>query len=114
MRYKNCVAVLLFTAITLFVPAAVWGQGNTGSIWGVAVDQQSLRLPNVSLTLQDSAGGLRRDLTTGADGTFDVYGLPAGDYRLTATLAGMRTAQFQIRLEVNQRARMDKIGRAHV
>src|SRR5689334_14365758 len=105
-RSSRVVWTILPIGILLAAPA-LRAQGNTGSIWGVVTDQQHLRVPAAYLTLQDMAGGLRRELTTSSEGSFEISGLPPGDYKLTAVAEGFQNAEFRVALEVNQRARLD-------
>jgi hypothetical protein len=103
------VAVSVLACFVILNVAFLEAQGNTGSISGIATDQQHLRLPGVSLVIQNTAGGLKRELVSSSDGSFEISGLPPGDYKLTAESAGLQTTEFRVSLEVNQRVRVDVV-----
>src|ERR1019366_6043996 len=71
---------------------------------GVTMDQQRLRVADVSLTLQSSEGGLKRALVSGADGSFVFTALTPGEYKLNAQTPGFQPTEVRITLEVNQNA----------
>jgi uncharacterized protein (TIGR03435 family) len=70
--------------------AATPAQTVPGSVSGTFTDQLNNFLPAVHLTLVNEATGQRYDATTGRSGDFAVSDLPAGSYRLTASLPGFR------------------------
>ena len=70
--------------------AAAPAQTAPGSASGTFTDQLNNFLPAVHLTLVNEATAQRYDATTGRSGNYTVSDLPAGQYRLTASLPGFR------------------------
>ena len=102
------VVVLLATGILLgpcATPAA--SQNTTATITGLVLDDQKLPVPGAALVIQDDARGLKRTTTSARDGSFEIAGLPPGEFVLKATFQGFAATQLALRLEVNQRLRAD-------
>lgn len=95
---------------TLATPAAV-AQTTTASLSGLVIDTQTLPVPGAAVTVEDVQRGARRTVTSRENGAFDIAGLLPGDYRLTAGLGGFATTALDLRLEVNQRFRVDVVLR---
>src|SRR5262249_26236816 len=68
--------------------ATVAAQADTGAINGVATDETGAAIPDVHITVTNDATALRREITTGAEGTFTVPALPEGRYTLRAEREG--------------------------
>jgi hypothetical protein len=100
-------SLLILISIVAAAQAAVSGQGNTSSLFGVITDEQQAVLQDVLLTVQETQGSLKRTLTTGSDGSFEFPGLVPGEYKVTAELTGFQRKEVLFRLEVNQRVRLD-------
>jgi hypothetical protein len=81
-------------------------QGNTSSLRGTVLDEQHLAIPQATLRIEDVNGGLRRAIET-KDGSYEFAALQPGEYRLTAQAGGFQAKQVRVRMEVNQRARLD-------
>lgn len=60
----------------------------TGTISGSASDETGAAIPDVRITVTNDATALRREITTGAEGTFSVPLLPPGQYTLRAERDG--------------------------
>ena len=88
----SLVAVVLWTA----VPAA--GQ-TTGQIVGSVADASHMPLGGVAITLQ---GAIQAVSHTGVDGQFVVRNLPPGEYDLTASLTGFRSARRTVEVPDTQ------------
>lgn len=84
-----CVSALLMLAL----PAAAQVESTTGSINGVVTDDTGAALPGVTVTANNVQTGLTRTAVTGGDGTYQAPLLPPGQYRVSAELAGLGTAQ---------------------
>ena len=93
------------------MPAMVRAQGNTGSVGGVVRDEQHLVAPGATVTIASSESRLARTVTGGPDGGFEFPALLPGDYVLTTELPGFQSEQVRVRLEVNQRVRVDIVLR---
>ena len=70
---------------------------TTGTIEGAVVDQNGTPLPGVSVTVTGS--GVRQEVVTGADGAYEFTDLAAGDYLVTATLAGFAPGEYPVSVE---------------
>ena len=101
---RRALAPILFSALTA---SAGFAQTTTATVTGLVVDAQHLPIPGATLTIQDLQRGAQRTLTSADNGTFEFAGLLPGDYRLTTSLAGFATTQVDLRLQVNQRLRVD-------
>lgn len=100
-------------AITLLlIPALVRAQGNTGSVGGAVRDEQNLVIPGATVIIAATESALTRTITSASDGGFEFPGLLPGDYELTTELSGFQREQRRVRLEVNQRVRLDIVLRA--
>jgi hypothetical protein len=65
---------------------------DTGTLNGDVVDPSCGVLPGVTVTARRLDGDLTQTVITDRKGTFSLGGLPAGAYKLTATLAGFRAS----------------------
>ena len=66
-------------------------------------DRSGAIIAGVTVTLRDAAGKTRQT-TAGADGSFRLTELPAGQYELTATASGFRTSKQLVELKPRQLA----------
>ena len=93
--------------------ASVQAQSVAG-ISGRITDRSGAIIAGVTVTLRDAAGKTRQT-TTGADGSFHLAELPAGQYELTATAAGFKTSKLSIELKPSELAMLQPVldmGRA--
>jgi hypothetical protein len=100
------VAVVLGSAAGLAGTGPLFAQGNTSSLRGTILDEQRLAIPKASLRIEDVNGGLRRSVEA-RDGSFEFAALQPGEYLLIAEAGGFQPKQVRVRVEVNQRARLD-------
>ncbi len=85
------------------------GEGQTlAGISGRVTDRAGASIAGVTVTVRDAAGKTRQT-TTGADGTFHLTQLPAGQYRLTATASGFRTGDESIELKPSEMAMLQPV-----
>lgn len=101
-------STVLWGALT--IPTA-FAQTTTATLSGLVVDTQQLPIPGATLMIEETQRSARRTITSGANGSFELAGLLPGEYRLTASLDGFATTQVDLRLEVNQRLRVDVVLR---
>ena len=88
-------------ALSLAVPAAA-GQ-SLATVQGFVNDESGAALPGVTIELRDTERGQTRTAVTNARGFYAVRSVPSGQYDLTASLSGFRTARREgIRLLVGQ------------
>ncbi|HEX4748698.1 MAG TPA: carboxypeptidase regulatory-like domain-containing protein [Bryobacteraceae bacterium] len=90
----------LFVAIAFaFVGAA---QTITGSISGTVRDQSGAVMGGVSITVENTATGLKRETRTASSGDFLISALPFGSYGLRTEKAGFQTAVADVNVAVDQ------------
>jgi len=75
---------------------------------GRITDRTGAALPGVSVTVRDALGKTRQTTTSG-DGSFNLTGLPAGRYELTATASGFKTIEQSIELNPSQLAMLQPV-----
>jgi hypothetical protein len=85
----KCLKLAVLIAIAW---SALWGQGLQNAITGEVKDQSGAVLPNVSITVINTATNVRRPAKTDATGHYTVPSLVVGEYTVRAELAGMKTA----------------------
>jgi len=109
MQAASPLVRLTFVAILMGVvagPAA--GQSSNATLHGTIIDTGGGVLPGVTVKLQAPATGLARDSVTNAAGVYVFNFLPAGEYVVTAELAGFKTLrQPDVRLEIGQSRALD-------
>ena len=90
---RQCVriAALLLTVLALG-PVSAFAQINTASILGNVVDAQGAAVARATVTAQNLGTGATRTATTDSAGGYVIPLLPAGSYRVTATMKGFRSA----------------------
>lgn len=100
----SALAAVLVALVGL--PAA--GQETTGTITGNVLDASGGALPGATVTLTHVATGRAWEVVSTETGRYTAALLPPGEYRITATLAGFRTAALTgIRVSVNDRLEID-------
>jgi len=85
------------------------GEAQTlAGISGRITDRSGASISGVTVTLRDAAGKTQQ-ATTGADGSFHLTQLPAGQYRLTATASGFKTGNESIELKPSEVAMLQPV-----
>ena len=98
MKYAHSFGRLGIPAFLLSLLAVATATAQTtGTIEGAVVDQNGTPLPGVSVTVTGS--GVRQEVVTGADGAYEFTDLAAGDYLVTATLAGFAPGEYPVSVE---------------
>jgi iron complex outermembrane receptor protein len=82
-------AVIAVVAAAALLPPSAAAQ-ETGEVNGTAVDQNGLGLPGVTVA---AVGPTTRAVLSGLEGRYRIVGLPAGSYRVTATMPGFATIE---------------------
>src|SRR5262249_26756492 len=67
-------------------------QTVTGDITGDVTDSSGAVMPNVEVTAVNTGTNLSRSATTSANGNFRITQLPIGDYKVTASAQGFKSA----------------------
>ena len=106
------IATLLVCAMSLGV---TWAQSQTSSqIQGTVQDASGAPVPGAEVKATQTATGVSRAATTGADGAYVLPNLPIGPYRLEVSKAGFSTyVQTGIVLQVATNPTVDislKVG----
>ena len=83
---------LLLFVLGLFLSQQVWGQAAVGAVSGQVTDPSGALVPGASIRLAGEDGKAFA-AQSGASGTYEVKGVPAGTYTLTATAAGFATLE---------------------
>lgn len=78
---------------------------QTSTIQGTVVDDAGAGLPGVVVTAESPRLQGTRTAVTRANGTFIFRLIPPGDYTLTATMTGFKTAKINLSLGLGQLAR---------
>lgn len=99
-------AALALALVALAAPPMA-AQVANAVIEVVAVDQDDLPLPGVTVEVVNTETGLRRAAATGASGVAEVQALPPGTYAVATSLDGFAPAsQDQVVVRVGQTARL--------
>src|SRR5580692_7363803 len=102
----RCLATL--TLITVFLPGLSRAQDATARITGTITDSTGAVIPEVHVTVTNTATQIARGATTDQDGFYQVLALPIGNYKVTATRDGFRTVESaEYKLLINQALRID-------
>lgn len=94
MKSSNLWGRIVAVAAMLLVigSGAVFGQAQTGNLFGTVMDEQGSALPGVTVTLTGSAAPQVQ--VTNASGEFRFVGLGPGAYQLKAELEGFSTIEY--------------------
>jgi hypothetical protein len=99
-------AILALVAIFLSVSSEA--QDATGRITGTISDSTGAVIPEVVVTVTNTATQVSREATSDHDGFYQVLALPIGSYRVTAARQGFRTVvSSEYKLQINQALRVD-------
>jgi hypothetical protein len=94
--------------VALIFAGRVWCQASTGGLIGDVADENSKRLPNISITVQHRATGFSRSAMTDSQGAYRIEDLLPGEYTITAQQAGYRKVTVSsIAVEVDRKTRLD-------
>jgi hypothetical protein len=86
MRRVRSLLVALFSASVLLMPSA-WAQENA-TITGTVVDPTGAVIPNVAITLTNTATGQERETSSNNSGIYVFSNVGVGHFNLDATAAG--------------------------
>ena len=100
---KSRIALLL-----VLVAALAWTQTLDTGILGTVTDPSGAVVANASVSITQTATGVKRTTQTGADGKYEVRYLVPGEYSVEVQAQGFRTARASnIVIQINQQARLD-------
>jgi hypothetical protein len=81
--------ILCAVILTTSIPARA--QVNTVNVAGTVLDPQGLAVKGAKVTLKNLATGAARETTSGADGRYEIIGVPPGRYSMTVEAEGFAT-----------------------
>jgi hypothetical protein len=99
MHHRASISLSLLAALVFSLP--VLAQRITGDIAGDVSDATGAVIPNVNITVENPAVGLKRATTTTSTGGYRVTDLPPGTYTVTAKAPGFKTATRQAGVAAN-------------
>src|SRR6266852_5830073 len=106
-RYSHLMSALLLVLVTLVSPSLIRAD-VTGSILGVVRDKTQAVMVGVHIVATNVENNLSRDTTSAADGSYRFLALPAGTYKVTATVSGFRQyTTTDIDVKVNDQLKID-------
>jgi hypothetical protein len=85
---------LLVVLFMVYVPS-VRAQATSGDVTGSVTDASGAVVPNVSVTAENEATGVKTSATTNADGTYRLSNLSVGTYTLVASTTGFSPASVR-------------------
>lgn len=80
---------------------------TTSSLTGTTVDKSGAAVPGVKVTAVNQETQLSREAISNESGTFNFALLPPGQYQVRVEKDGFKPIRQEVRLEVNQAARLD-------
>jgi hypothetical protein len=83
--------LLIVVLSTVLVPIQSSAQ-STASISGIVKDADGSVLPGVAVIVKNDTAGTQQEVTTDAEGRYQVTALGAGTYTVSASLSGFKTA----------------------
>lgn len=95
--------------IALFCAGFALGQAQvtTSDLIGTVADPNGAVVSGATVTARNSATGITRTVTAGDDGTYQIIGLPPGDYEITVEASTFKkTVISPVKLTVGQRAEL--------
>jgi outer membrane receptor protein involved in Fe transport len=90
------------------VVCASYAQTFRGGIEGTVIDSTGAAIPQAEITARNAATGLTRTTQSDSQGFYFITELPLGDYTVSASKTGFRTATVRsVRVEVSARERIN-------
>jgi hypothetical protein len=100
--------VAVLSAVLLLLLSSLPAQEATGRIVGTISDASGAVIPNVQLTVTETATQVTRKTATNEEGYYQVLALPIGTYKVSAEHQGFRTFISDAnKLQINQALRID-------
>ena len=93
--------------LVLLAAAALYAQGEYGSIVGTVTDASSAFVPHVSVNIRNNQTAASVTVQTGAEGNYASPPLRPGAYTVTVEAKGFKKILHPINLDVDQRAQMN-------
>ena len=111
-RFMAGALILSLSAAAVLAQA----QASTADLSGTVADPNGAVVAGATVTARNEATGLSRSVTSDSNGTYQLIGLPPGEYEVTAEAATFkRVVVSGVRLTVGQSANPGRSGvRCHV
>src|SRR5579862_6634068 len=87
--------LLTVVAALLCLPLALLAQGERGAITGVVTDQTGAAIPRVEVVVTELQTGVQTKSVATDAGLYRIPYLPPGDYRISASAPGFKTAVIE-------------------
>lgn len=98
---RKALAFLCLALFVLLAPAVTSGQAVYGNIVGTMTDPSGAAVPNVKVTITDTARSITYSATTNDDGNYSVRRLIAGTYEVRVEAAGFKAAKLTVLVSVD-------------
>src|SRR5216117_3385464 len=95
-------SLLVCFAVLVAITAALYGQTGVGQIQGTVHDPTGSVIPGATIGLEHIQTGNKFQTTTSGVGSFVFPSLLIGEYKLSATAAGMQKWEGQVLLQLGQ------------
>jgi hypothetical protein len=109
-RYSEMFGKFLMTVlITLSCAGAIFAQSqaSTADLVGTVTDPNGAVVPGATVTAKNTATGISRSVTTNSNGSYQILGLPPGNYDISAEAATFKkTVISNAKLTVGQSAEL--------
>jgi hypothetical protein len=100
----------IFASLVILTASALYGQVDTGAIYGTVKDQSGAVVPGTKITATSQDTGLSVTTSTTPDGNFVFTPIKIGTYTLTAEYTGFeKLVQRDVTVEVQQRVAVDLV-----
>src|ERR1700728_561061 len=95
LLYAAIMSVGLFSFIALFglAPAALAQTNSTGALTGTVTDASGGVVVGATVTITNLGTGQERTATTGSDGVYKITLLNPGNYKVSFSAAGFKSAE---------------------
>src|SRR6202451_3113693 len=93
LRMQLLAVTLLSVFLAFCVPTWMAHSAGTSALSGSVTDPSGAAIPNVTVTITSNATGQSRTTTTGSDGQYRFTLLPPGNYKVSFSATGFKTAE---------------------
>src|SRR2546428_9143379 len=108
MQWRCWLMVMFLTPIAAFHCLKVNAQQTSATLVGTVTDSSNAVVPGATIRATNLATGVWREVITDDNGTYAFPFLPAGEYAVSASLAGFKTQKIdRVILGVQQTGRVD-------
>jgi Carboxypeptidase regulatory-like domain/TonB dependent receptor/TonB-dependent Receptor Plug Domain len=97
MKLKSAFGAFAIWLLFFAIPGYILGQRTNGTILGIVTDSTGAIIPGATVLVTNTGTGVSQSVTTNSSGEYQVVGLPAGEYKISAASKGFKT---EIRLGV--------------